>query len=199
MLKIAVTGCIASGKSTLLNAISNRNIPIFDCDTTIRQLYCRENIVREILTQFPEIFVNGVFEKNILKNAINGCVQVRKKLQSILYPYLYKEMEKFFTHHRRRNTPLVFIEIPLVFENRTLNKYDGVVIVKSPIFKRRQNFIKRNNDKTLWQIAQQNQWPDEKKIGFPTKTKKLEFFLHSTKFQNIETDKLLNNIYSNIW
>lgn len=189
---IAITGNIACGKTTLLNAFSKK-FPIFNCDNEISNLYQTPKIIQEIIKIFPEIFPNG-FNKANLKSAILKNEIKIKTLQKILYPHLYKKMNDFIKTNRQKNQKIIFIENPLVFETRKTHNYDDIILVNLPIYKRKQIFAKRNNDLNLWKIATQNQWPHTKKIGTNTKAKKIEFFLQSTKFQNKEIHKLLQNI-----
>lgn len=194
MYKVAITGAVASGKSTLLYHLKKRGFPVFDCDVYIRELYKNPKILEHIQSIMPQVFVNGAISKNLIVSVIRTDLSVLKKLQNILYPYLYKQIQKFCTTHRTRGGRIIFIEVPLVFENGTLSKYDAVIIVRSPIYKRRYNFFRRGAYYDLWQIANKTQWSEDKKLGYKTGIKKLEFFLHSKKMLNKEANCLLAKI-----
>jgi dephospho-CoA kinase len=191
---VAVTGGVASGKSTLLKALKGKKFPTFNCDDEIAKLYQNPEITTQITNAFPSIFPDSKFNKTTLKQEIAKNNSTLKTLQKILYPHLNKQIANFTSHCRRKNYEMIFIENPLVFESRKTHKYDAVIITTCPIYKRKMQFQKRNLDPTLWKIASQNQWQQAKKLGTKTITKKLEFSLHSIKFQNKEIQKILKKL-----
>lgn len=194
MYKVAITGCIASGKSMLLYHLASLGFATFDCDAYIKELYKNPCILQNIKIVLPQVFVNDTIHKDLLIPIIQNDLSVLKKLQNILYPYLYRKIQTNLRLCAIKGAKLAFIEIPLVFENKSLHKYDAVIIVKSPVYKRRYNFFKRGGHCDLWHIATRTQWPETKKIGYQNKIKKIEFSLNSKKMLNKETNRLLAKI-----
>ena len=52
--KIAITGGIGSGKSTVARLIAERGYDVFSCDLIAHEIYEEPNVVREILREFPD-------------------------------------------------------------------------------------------------------------------------------------------------
>ena len=84
MKVIAITGGVASGKSTLLNALKSKRFPTFNCDDEISKLYQSPAIITQIIKEFPSIFPNCKFNKATLKQQIVKNNSMLKKLQKLL-------------------------------------------------------------------------------------------------------------------
>ena len=63
MKKIAITGSIACGKTTLLNELTKHGFPVFNCDSTIAELYKKPEVLEKIKEVFPLCFENCTFDK----------------------------------------------------------------------------------------------------------------------------------------
>lgn len=130
MKKIALTGTIASGKTTVAILLKKRRLPVFDADGYAHMALYRtsktyQQIIdvfgHEILTETDEI------DRQKLAKVIFNDETKRKQLNAIVHPFVKEGMMKFFEHHQ--NDPLVFAEIPLLFEAGWQDLFDEVVLV----------------------------------------------------------------------
>ena len=62
-VKIAITGGIGSGKTTLINLIKNMGFPVYSCDEICQKLYKKRRFLKKLKILFP----TGVKGKIILK------------------------------------------------------------------------------------------------------------------------------------
>lgn len=109
-MKIAVTGTIGSGKSTVCAYLRELGYDVFDCDEVNRDLLEPENegylAVREA---FPECFLEGSLDKKALSGIVFADPEKRKILEGIMHPLILKRL------YEREDDPL-FAEVPLLFE-----------------------------------------------------------------------------------
>ena len=104
MLKIAITGNIASGKSTVEKIIENNGYKVYDTD----------KIAHKILENSDEVkkAFKTVDRKEIAKIVFSSPEKL-KLLESIIHPKVKEEILKIFN----REEKLVFISIPQLFES----------------------------------------------------------------------------------
>ena len=139
MLKVAITGGIASGKSYALKCALGLGYSVISADEEIQKIYKDE----AVLSQLSLIFK----VKNITKEALKPIVLKDKSklkiLEKILYKKLYSNFDKFERNCRLKGYKLCFFEIPLLFEKKTHNKYDYIINIEAPIFIQKARFLAR--------------------------------------------------------
>ena len=93
MIKIGITGSLASGKTTASKILSSRRGPLFCADTIVKELYKNKNFKSLVSKKFKIKNNNQIktsLKKLILKNKKNI-----KKLEKIIHPLVRKKNEKF--------------------------------------------------------------------------------------------------------
>ena len=120
MIKIGITGSIASGKSTASKILSQKRGPLFSADQAVKKLYRSFNFKKLLITKF------NINKKSNLKFTIKRKILQKKsnikKLEKILHPLVRKEMKKFT--YNNKNKKLLFYEIPLLIENNLMKFFD---------------------------------------------------------------------------
>ena len=101
MIKIGITGSLASGKSTVAKLISQNKHPIFNADNAVKTLYKKRIFTKKIQKQFH--FKNTRNLKNKIKNLIKKDKKILKTLELIIHPLVRREMKIFM---KRKNTIL---------------------------------------------------------------------------------------------
>ena len=123
MTKIAVTGSIASGKTTASKFLSNRRGPLFSADQVVKKLYFNKKFKKMIMRKFS-LKKEHSFKKDLKDKIINKKKDL-KKLEKIIHPLVRKKMRDFTSKNRKKK--LLFYEIPLLVESK-LTKYFNLVI-----------------------------------------------------------------------
>ena len=130
MKKVAVTGTIASGKTTVSILLRRKGYRVFDCDGYSRILYrttdpCYQKIVDafgdSILDEFGEI------DRRKLAAIIFSDEEKRQLLNSITHPAIAEGMKRFFANHPEED--LIFAEVPLLFEAHLESIFDAIIVV----------------------------------------------------------------------
>jgi len=134
MYVIALTGGIASGKSTLLAALARQGAPVIDADQISRSLTAPNG---QALPLIREAFGDVVFlDDTILdRKALAGIVfsneHARRQLEAIIHPMvlrrIQKELEAIAHHH-----PAAVVDIPLLYESGMESIADEVWCVYVP-------------------------------------------------------------------
>lgn len=129
MKKIGIAGTIASGKTTFCILLKRRGVPVFNSDRFAAMcLHASHPAMKAIREAFPEsVDDNGDADRAKLASLVFHDEEKRKKLNSIVHPYVIAGMEHFFASHS--DLPLVFAEVPLLFEAGLADYFDEVVVV----------------------------------------------------------------------
>lgn len=141
MLKVALTGNIASGKSSVQLFLEKQGYPVLDTDIVCHELL--ENSV-EIAEAFSgyDVFHNGILSREKLGKLVFSDPKLKKMLENLLYPDLIAEMQAFFAVHS--GNKFVFVGIPQLFEAGMENLFDRTVLVYCDDEIREQRLIARN-------------------------------------------------------
>ena len=131
MIIIGLTGGIATGKSTTADLFRERDIAVFDSDSTVHHLLGVDGLaVAKVRAIFGDdvLSINGAIDRNVLGQRVFGNAFDRRKLEQILHPLVASEREKFLLNQRNAGAPLVVLDIPLLFEIGTHKLCDLIVV-----------------------------------------------------------------------
>ncbi len=160
MIKIGITGSLASGKSTVARLISRNKYPIFSADYAVRTLYKKRIFTKKIQKQFH--FKNARNLKNKIKNLIKKDKKILKNLEMILHPMVRKEMEAFIK--KKKNNKITIFEIPLLIESKLTRYFDFVVFVGAKKNIRLRRYVAKGGNKKIFTILEKRQKKPSKKI-----------------------------------
>ncbi|MDP4708595.1 MAG: dephospho-CoA kinase [Rickettsiaceae bacterium] len=138
MYNIAVTGSLASGKSFILNYLSNMGYKTFSCDDYVRKLYqdiAIQNLIKNSLEDLD------IFNKQNLAKIIYNDAEARDKLEKIIHPKVRIAIKEFEEENKKEN--FLFTEVPLLFESG-FDKYFSFSIC---VFCSEKTRIKRANSR----------------------------------------------------
>ena len=89
MIKIGITGSLASGKTTASKFISNKRGPLFSADIAVKELYQNKNF-RSLISKELGVKNNNQIKKSIKKLIINNKKNLRK-LEKLVHPLVRKK------------------------------------------------------------------------------------------------------------
>ena len=129
---IAITGGIGSGKSTFCSKLKERGFKIHSSDEQVAKIY--KNPDKKFVTYLRTIGLSKcISKKNIDKKIISKIIfenkQIRKKLELYIFKIVRKKRSDFIKQEKEKKTRLIFIDIPLLFENNLEKKFYKVISI----------------------------------------------------------------------
>lgn len=133
MFVLGLTGSIAMGKSTAAAMFRQQSVPVHDADRAVHQLLARGGgAVAAIETAFPGVVIDGAVDRPALGRRVFGDTQALRMLETIIHPLVVADRNRFLGEQARRHTPVVVLDIPLLFETGADAACDAVVVVSAP-------------------------------------------------------------------
>ena len=129
---IAITGGIGSGKSTFCSKLKEKGFKIHSSDEQVAKIY--KNPEKKFVTYLRTIGLSkSISKKNIDKKIISKIIfenkQIRKKLELYIFKIVRKKRSDFIKQEKQKKTKLIFIDIPLLFENNLEKQFNKVISV----------------------------------------------------------------------
>ena len=129
---IAITGGIGSGKSTFCSKLKEKGFKIHSSDEQVAKIY--KNPEKKFVTYLRTIGLSkSISKKNIDKKIISKIVfenkQIRKKLELYIFKIVRKKRSDFIKQEKQKKTRLIFIDIPLLFENNLEKQFNKVISI----------------------------------------------------------------------
>ena len=162
MIKIGITGSLASGKTTASRIISAGQGPLFSADVVVRKLY-KTNKFRKVVSKKFKINNNSNI-KSILKKKIIKDKKNIRMLENIIHPFVRKEMKKFIIKNKYKK--LLFFEIPLLIESNLIKNFDIILFIKAKKNIRLKRFKSKGGSIKLFKILNNKQFSDAKKMKY---------------------------------
>ncbi len=135
MLSVAVTGNIASGKSSLLRVWARAGVPVISADDLARAVVEPGTAgLREVVRVFGDEVLepDGQLDRGRLRDLVFRDDDARRRLESILHPRIRDLREAWLREQGRRGVELVAAEIPLLFETGYAPRVDVTIVVDAP-------------------------------------------------------------------
>ncbi len=161
-MKIGITGSIASGKTTVSKILSLKRGPLFSADKVIKEFYRDSNFKKKIAKEL-KIKNSSSFKKNIKKQILINNKNIIK-LEKIIHPMVRNEMKKFTSQYKKEK--FLFYEIPLLIESKLMKYFDVIIFVKAKKDIRLKRFKIKGGNKKLFNILNNKQLPDKRKVKF---------------------------------
>ncbi|MDS0526179.1 dephospho-CoA kinase [Clostridium sp. SHJSY1] len=132
MLKVGLTGGIGTGKSTVSGMLIAAGFKVIDADLVAKQVLNNyPEILNTVRSEFGEGFFDwrGEFRRKEFGNHIFRFPKQRVKFESIIIPYIIKEVNLAFDRYEKKGEKLVVLDAPTLIENNLHNEMDYVILV----------------------------------------------------------------------
>lgn len=146
MQKIVITGNIGSGKSTIVKIFQSYNVPLFDADRFIGDIYNHDSKFKQDLYALnPEFIVNDRVSKPVIIDYLQKNPDFITTLEGVLYPILQIKRQEFIDTQTQLRQKMVIFEVPLLFEKKMEHLYDYIILVYAPYDIRLKRALGREN------------------------------------------------------
>ncbi len=142
MIVLGLTGSIGMGKSTTAAMFRDAGVPVHDSDETVHRLY--SGIAAPLIEErFPGVVTDGTVDREKLAKAVLGKPEALRDLEKIVHPLVRADADAFVQRHREAGTPVILLDIPLLFETGGENRVDRIVVVSAPAEIQRERVLAR--------------------------------------------------------
>lgn len=130
MIRIALTGSIGMGKSTVARMFEAAGVPLFDADAEVRALQGPGGaLVEPIAALFPQAMRGGEIDRDALGHAVLGKPDALARLEALVHPAVRSARERFIAANSQ--APAILFDIPLLFETGGEVHADKVIVVSA--------------------------------------------------------------------
>lgn len=176
---LGLTGGIACGKSTVSRMLMERNVPVIDADLIAKEIVLPgspglKSIEREFGSDI--ILQDGNLDRRKLGQKVFGNPDQLHKLEEITHPLIRAEVRRRRRSLEDMNEPLAIYDIPLLFETKAEDQFDGIIVISCTREQQRERLRRRN------------QWTEEEiemriasQIPIQFKEEKADFVLYNNK------------------
>ena len=163
---VGLTGGIGSGKSTVANLFRELGVPVYDSDKEAKLLMNTSDKIKKALVKLlgKESYIDGKLNRVYISNKVFTNPELLAELNAIVHPQVKKHFKEWCA---QQNYKYLIQESALIFENKSQNNYDKIILVTAPLEIRVARVVKRDNsskDAVLQRVN--NQLLDSEKIDF---------------------------------
>lgn len=130
MLRVALTGGIATGKSYCLRHFSELGVPVVDADKLARDALAPGSPgLAAVIQEFgPDVLLaDGALDRAALGRIVFEDSRARAALEAIVHPEVYRRIREWFVNLPSASR-LAIADIPLVFETGHNHDFDVVIV-----------------------------------------------------------------------
>lgn len=142
---IALTGGIASGKSTIARRLAEHGAVIVDADAIVREVQGPGMpVLDRIAAEFGDelILADGTLDRGALGARVFGDADALARLNEIVHPAVREESARRFAAAFASDAEAVVVyDVPLLVEARVDDPWDVIVVADSPAEIREQRLI----------------------------------------------------------
>lgn len=147
MIKVAIAGNIACGKSEVEKILIESGYKVIDTDKVNHSIL---NSDKNVIEEIKEAFINDNIldeKENISREKLGKVVfsndEKKAVLENILHKRIFNKVNEFFKENK--NEKIVFVSIPLLFESKQEKTFDKIIFISADENLRLQRLIKRNS------------------------------------------------------
>ena len=148
MLRVGLTGGIASGKSTVAGVFKELGAAIFDADQIVRDLYRPggegARVARELLGD-GVLDAKGAVDRGRVALVIFQDPSKRQALEKLLHPLVRDEIARRFDVASKRGAIVAVAEASQLLESNMEHSYDKVLLVVAPEKERIRRWVEKGN------------------------------------------------------
>src|SRR5438067_3913930 len=132
MLKIALTGGIATGKSHVLDQFRRRGVPCLDEDDLVHGIEAAgTEATMAIAARFgaDALAADGSVDRARLGNIVFADAAARRDLEAIVHPAVYRAIAAGLKAFELTGSdPFAVVDVPLLFETGAEKTFDRVIV-----------------------------------------------------------------------
>ena len=194
MLRVALTGGIATGKSYCLARFEARGVPVIDADRLAREAVMPGSRALEaVVTRFGDtiLLADGSLDRAALGRIVFNDRAARADLEAIVHPEVYRRIGEWFAS-RPPATRFAMADIPLLFETGHNHDFDRVIVCACDPQRQLRRLMSRDGlSEPEARVRLNAQWPIDEKASRATHVIRTDGTLADTDAQVRTVHELL--------
>ncbi|WP_282050019.1 dephospho-CoA kinase [Maribacter aquivivus] len=161
MIVIGLTGGIGSGKSTVATMFKELGVPVYDSDHRAKYLMNTSGIINKQLVELlgEEAYEKGKLNRPYIAKKVFNDSELLAELNNIVHPVVRQD---FIDWTKEQDSCYVIQETALLFENKSQELYDNVILVTAPKEVRIERVLSRDNSTRAQVEARMNNQLEDK-------------------------------------
>jgi dephospho-CoA kinase len=145
VIVLGLTGSIGMGKSAAAATLRRLGVPLFDADAEVHRLLGPGgDAVGAVEAAVPGVRSEaGAIDRRRLGQLVFRDPPALRRLEGFLHPLVRRAERRFVTRARARRSPLVVLDIPLLFESGGVERCHFVLVVSAPLRLQRERVMRR--------------------------------------------------------
>jgi len=141
-IRLAITGSVGMGKTTVAKMFETAGVPVFDADAVVRDLQANDpRLIAAIGDRFSDTVTEGKLDRDELSRKVLGYPDELQALEAIVHPAVQRARDYFIEQHS--DAPALLFDIPLLFETGGEAAFDKVIVVSAPADVQRTRVLAR--------------------------------------------------------
>lgn len=135
MIRVGLTGNVASGKSAVAEIWQRAGVPVLSADELARSVVSPGGPAEaEVRRTFGDqaFSRDGTLDRGRMRALVFQDPKERNRLEGILHPHIRALTGAWLDARRSEGAPLVVNEVPLLFEAGMEDEFDVIVVVDAP-------------------------------------------------------------------
>jgi dephospho-CoA kinase len=168
MLRVALTGGMATGKSYVLDQFRKRGVACLDADALVHgvQAAGTEATAAIAARVGPDVLAHdGSVDRRKLGPMVFGDAAARRDLEAIVHPAVYRAIAAGLRGFELIGDPIAVVDVPLLYETGGEKDFDRVVVTACPSESQIARLVKRGLTEQAARQRLAAQWPTEKKAS----------------------------------
>ncbi|MGH9314386.1 MAG: dephospho-CoA kinase [Vicinamibacterales bacterium] len=132
MIRVALTGGIATGKSHCAARFASKGVPVVDADQLAREVVRPGTPGLAAITQrfgTGVLRADGALDRARLAASVFSDDAGRRDLEAIVHPAVYEAIQGWLRRAEIAGAPLAIADIPLLYETARERDFDRVIVV----------------------------------------------------------------------
>ena len=143
-MRVALTGGIASGKSTVASLFGQQGVPVIDLDEIAREVVTPGGpLLEKVFERFGQTMraPDGSLDRRALRERVFPDAAARAELEALLHPAIHARAAERMSEI---NAPYLLVVIPLLAESGSARVYDRVLLVDCDERVQRERLARRD-------------------------------------------------------
>lgn len=168
MLRVALTGGIATGKSYVLEQFRKRGVPCLDADRLAHGVETAgTEATQAIAARFGDVLAaDGAVDRRKLGALVFGDPDARRDLEAIVHPPVYRAIAAGLRGFELLGGyPLAVVDVPLLYETGHGSDFDRVIVTACPPEVQIARLLERGMSEAKARQRIAAHWPTEDKAS----------------------------------